>query len=242
MLSTIITAYNNDDLIIAHLKGSMDVSRIPDEIIVVNDGGDDSLRDKIKAIDKKCPIIYVKIHEDITWNYNGACNLAVWLSKGDFLAFEDADNIPSYEFYQLALDKFETLPDVVRMQARGRNIVSLEDMLTKPKDEWTILKAMGPNMGTAIIRRHAYLTVKGQDERFCGRYGYMYYDWKSRMMRAFPSYSGQAGNYFYTMDGQTDLKRGMNPENRKIYRDNAREERTQSPYGMLNFTYDFELL
>ena len=244
-LSVIITAYNNDPLTVAHVMNSMDVSRVPDEIIVINDGGAASLKKKIQRIEnKKCRIIYARVKKDIPWNYNGACNLAVWLSSGDYLAFEDNDNFPSRTFYQQALDFFKDNPTIGRCMATKRRVVSTSDLVSKPRSEWDIIGKEGPNMGTAMIQRWMYLEMKGHDERMCGRYGFMYYDWRSRGIKLLTKdkYSGKAGEYFYTKQGQTDLKREMEKQNRFYYIENAHSDEVQHPNGILNFRYEYEII
>jgi len=226
------------------MRHSMDVSRVPDEIVVVNDGGDPKLKEMLKKVERKCPIIYARITEDIPWNYNGACNLAFVLSSGDYLAFEDNDNVPSFTFYEEALKRFEEQPNLARMQASKRKVVSLEDLLEKPRDQWEIIGKEGANMGTALIPRQIYLRMKGHDERFCGQYGLMYTDWRSRCMSMVgkENYSGSVGEYFYTKKGQSKLNRSIH--NRSIYLDNARRAESgdgcQHPDGILNFMYTFE--
>ena len=223
----------------------MEVERLPDEIIVVNDGGDRGLKDKIKDIPRRCPIVYADVHEDIPWNYNGACNLAVWLSRGDFLAFEDNDNVPSLTFYKEALAYFESNPKIARVQATKRKTISLDDFLNKPRGEWIQIGQEGANMGTAVIPRNIYLSLKGHDERFCGRYGWMYYDFRSRCLRlqgGMVDYTASVGEYFYTKEGQSNLERDMSTQNLAYYRENAHHGRTQPPQGVLNFTYSYEIL
>lgn len=243
-LSVIITAYNADDLTLAHLRHSMDVSRVPDEIIVVNDGGRKILKKKIQDMERKCPVIYARVNEDIMWNYHGACNLAVWLSSGKYLAFEDNDNVPSRTFYEEALDYLKKNPSIGRVQSTKRKTISHNDFLNKSRDEWEIIGREGANMGTAIIPRIVFQKMKGHDERFCGRYGWMYYDWRSRGIRMLgkENYSASVGEYFYTKGGQSKLTRGMSYVNRGFYCENANEKRTQHPLGILNFMYEFETL
>jgi len=242
-LSTIITAFDKHDLTLAHIKASMDVSRVPDEIIVVNDHGDPSLKDMIKDIkDKKCPIVYSYVLDDIEWNYNGACNLAVFLASGKYLAFEDNDNFPSFTFYEEALKRLKKDTNITRVQATKRKVVSLEDLLEKPRDEWEVIGQEGPNMGTAMIPRKYFANLKGHDERFCGQYGMMYIDYRSRAMGMYgkENYSASEGEYFYTKDGQSDLSRTTH--NRSYYLDNAHRIRdggsAQHPGGIINFRYE----
>ena len=241
-LSVIITAYNQDDITLVHAREAMASSRVPDEVIVVNDGGDPGLLDKLKTLDFKCKFIYARINEDIPWNYNGACNLAAFLSTGDLLAFEDNDNIPSQDFYEVALDYLAKNPEVKRLTGKIRHVVSREDILTKPKSEWKEINHIGPNQGTAIIYRDIYTKVKGQDERFCGEYGWMYPNWRRLLLNRVKVQFGSIGMYYYTEQGQSPLSRKMSARNSGLLRINSRTNLLQAPIGILNFTYTIEIL
>ena len=239
-LSVIVPVYNQDDIAVAHIKNCFDVEHVPDEVIVINDGGGEELRDKLAAL--KLPILYARINEDLTWNYNGACNLGAWLSTGDFLAYEDCDNIPNKTFYGNALAIFNQFPNIGRVQAAKRHIIPKEDLLTKLKKDWVSTGGMGANMGTAMFPRDIYLKLKGHDERFVGRYGWMYYDWRQRLLNRAKVEFSAIDFYYYIMDGQTDLPRSNSSQNLSYKRDNDREKRMQGPEGILNFTFTSEWL
>lgn len=240
MISCVITAFDKHDITKIHVREVMNSTIIPDEIIVVNDGGTPDLKDKLKQLEKKTKIIYAEVlPPKIPWNYNGACNLGVWLSKGDYLIFEDNDNIPHKDFYKSALEILESQPIVGRVIARKRLEFSVKD-LEKPVEEWQITGTRGPNQGTYMMRRSVYLQLKGQDERFCGRYGWMYYDWRHRLL-AVTQFSS-VGCYYYVLEGQSDIPRGNSPLNASFMRDNMRNKRLQSPIGILNFNYTYEIL
>lgn len=241
-ISVIITAYDKHDLTVVHVRESMISNRIPDEIIVVNDGGSPDLLDKLRNLDFKCRLVYARINEDIPWNYNGACNLGAWLSTGTLLAFEDNDNIPTSTFYEEALVYLKENPEIGRVSARNRQIVSLDDILSKDKKDWQVIENIGPNQGTAIIKRDIYTRVKGHDERFCGEYGWMYYEWRRKLLNRAQVKFGSIGSYFYTKDGQTSIPRGMSVRNASIMRHNSRNNVLQAPTGILNFTYTVEVL
>ena len=235
-LSVIITAFDKHNVTVAHFRECMKASRLPDEIIIINDHGDPCLKEMLEKVPRKCPLIYSRINEDIVWNYNGAYNLGIWLSKGDYLMFEDNDNIPMKDTYRDMLKKMEERPDVGKLIAYGRAEIEQQD-LDKPSEEWKERGGRGPNMGTHMIRRDIVLKVKGQDERFCGRYGWMYYDYKSRLVRA-GTLIENSSTYWYVRDAQSNLDRRMSSKNCAYYRQNARLKRIQPPEGILNFSYD----
>jgi len=239
-LSVIITAYNKNDITKIHVRECMNADLMPDEIIVVNDSGTPDLKDKLKELSKKTKIIYAEIlPPKILWNYNGACNLGVWLSRGDYLAIEDNDNIPHKDFYGEAIKMLEENPHLGRIIAKARQEVSVKD-IEKPVEQWNLLGSRGANQGTYILRRDIYLKLKGQDERFCGRYGWMYYDWKRRMLTQ--TLFSSTGTYYYVLEGQCDLPHKNDQQNYHIYHSSARERLIQSPAGILNFKFNYEVL
>ena len=233
-ISVIITAYDKHNVTVAHVRECMNVDVTPHEIIVVNDGGDPSLEKMLEVIPRKCPLIYARIKEDILWNYNGACNLGAWIATGDYLMFEDNDNIPTKTVYKQMLDVFKEKPEIGRITGVKRMEIEQQD-LDKPSEEWVQRGGRGPNMGTAMIRRDIYMKIKGQDERFCGRYGWMYYDLRAKLLRL--TQFTKAGYFWFVRDAQSNLDRKTSSKNFGIYRRNARGELSQSPEGIINFTY-----
>lgn len=216
--------------------------RVPDEIIVVNDGGNPNLREMLLSLHRTCPVTYARISEDILWNYNGAVNLGVWLSTGSVIAIEDTDHIPDPGLYVMALRELERQPDVDRIAPR-RLVVNINDVMTKPMREWQAVKTWGANQMVTIIRRDMYLKLKGQDERFARNYGYMAMDWANRYRTA--GIKSAMATYYWAVigdEGEPGLKRGMSPENRRFYRENSLYGRTQHPGGILNFMYEYERL
>ena len=169
-LSVIITAYNQDLLTEVHIKESMNSSRVPDEIVVVNDGGSPELEKLIENIERKCPIVYARIEQDILWNQNGARNLGLFLSRGDYVALEDNDHIPTRSFYEEAEKLLGQGYD--KVFPRIRKVVGKYDILNNPLENWKVLKTRGSARIISFCKREFLLDIKGFDEQFCGRYGW----------------------------------------------------------------------
>lgn len=243
MLSIIITALDKPKITATHVRECMNSTVIPDEIIVVNDCGDDSLRDELLKLEKKTKIIYAKVLDDIPWNYNGACNLGAWLSTGDIIGFEDTDNIPQKDFYKGALEILASKPNIGRVIGKHRYDVTSEG-LDKPVDEWEVIGGRGPNQGSYLMRRDIYLKLKGQNEEMCGRYGWMYYEWKRRLLN--PDKGGTEfssfGHFYYVTDGQCGLGHKNERENYGLLNKSTREPHPHSELGILNFKYEYEEL
>src|SRR3990167_9122633 len=212
-LSTIITAFDKPLITKAHVRECLNASVLPDEIIVVNDCGDPTVRDELLKVEKKTKIVYAYIQPPkIDWNYNGACNLGFWLSTGDVIAFEDNDNIPSKDFYKNALPLLTEKSKVVFGSVR--HDVSVND-IEKPVEEWKVLGHRGPNRGSYLIDRYLYAKLKGLDERMCGRYGWMYYLHRWRLLQH--TQFTEKGMFYYVVEGQSNLSHKNNAINYHTY-------------------------
>jgi glycosyltransferase involved in cell wall biosynthesis len=241
-LSVIITAYNQDDITIAHLKGCMNSTRLPDEIIVVNDGGGEELLDRIKELDKNCPITYARITDDLVWNQNGARNLGLYLSTGDYIALEDNDHIPTKTFYKEAVELLKEHDAVI---VRKRIVIS-EDDLDK---EWKQLNVRGSAEIISVRKREHLLRIKGFDEQFCGRYGWDVPDFVNRIKQVAPD--TVANGEYYVVNTLSNLENRkfwsngatkMDAINYHNYKRNIRQGNKQSPIGILNFNYTITIL
>lgn len=237
-LSVIIPAYWQTDLTVVHVRECMNSSRIPDEIVVCNDTGDLKLRDKLFNLPRKTKIIYAYILPPDLFQYNGACNLGVWLSTGDIIAIEDADHIPDRDTYKKGLEILVNKPEINRV-AYNRYWVELEDVLKNPFENWKKTGSIGCNQMVSLIRRDLYIKMGGQDERMV-EYGWLAYDFVMKYKKL-KAKTEKSGYYYIVRDGsEQNIKRGMSEKNRKIYKENCQREHIKHPYGILNFQYDVE--
>lgn len=243
-LSVIVPAYNRHEMTVRHVAECLKSTRLPDEIVVVNDGGPENLRDMLLPLKGKVPIRYVRIDQDILWGYNMACNVGFWVSRGDIIALEDTDHVPSRNAYSEGLALFEANPGLMRLKYR-RNILQIGDF-GKPFEEWQSRKLIGANQMVSLFRRELYINLKGQDERFCGQYGYMAMDFHNREANMLKSTISLAHKGFYWAifgdEGEPGLKRGMSPVNRRFYRENSLAKTWQHPEGIIRCTYSYEEL
>ncbi|HEC66368.1 MAG TPA: glycosyltransferase [bacterium] len=261
MVSVIITAFNTHKITTIHVREAMRSTLVPDEIIVVNDHGDPSLKDMLKKLSPTTKIIYAYVEDDIAWNYTGARNLGVWLSSGDLLISEDSDNIPARTLYADMLERMNAEPYVDMVQAGRRPIASMEDALTKPFEEWVSIKDRAAHDDSFMIRREAYLKVRGYDERFAGAYAWACTEWTRRIGRAGIKVDRIETPYWTVHGGDTRVcecekskeERAKTIQckdcglafKRRSYRNYGmarKNEYIQPPGGILNFKYNFQIL
>tara|TARA_R100000750_G_scaffold62354_1_gene55857 strand:+ start:3230 stop:3949 length:720 start_codon:yes stop_codon:yes gene_type:complete len=234
-ISVLISAYNKHDITVAHVRECMNSTRVPDEIIVVNDGGTPDLRDKLITLPKKTKVIYARINEDIKWNYTGARNLGMFISTGDFISLEDNDHIPQKTYYQDCLDAFKENPKLQRLLSHKRYVITEEDIVTKPTEDWKIISKRPYHRDVAFNRREVFLILKGYDERFAGEYGWCSTDLNRRIFRE-NIVCGHAGYQWVVYSEKT---RGLSSRNWRMSRI---QKENQSPTGILNFRYTYEQL
>ncbi len=235
-ISVIISAFNKNDVTVVHVREIMNSTLIPDEIIVVNDCGEPDLREKLMALDKKTKIIYAYIlPPKILWNYTGARNLGMFISRGDFISIEDNDHIPEREYYADCMKAFVEHPEWERLKSWKRHVVSEEDVLTKPYEEWVQMGSRVPHEDVAFNRREVFSKLKGYDERFAGEYGWCSTDLTRRMKRV----GIVIGNAGYQKVVFSEKTRGLSYRNFRLCRT---QQGTQPPEGMIKFSYTYELL
>jgi len=261
--SLIIPAFDRPELTTAHVKYSMASSRVPDEIIVVNDHGSLELRDMLKALEKTTKVVYVYIEQNIAWNYTGARNAGVWVSRGDWLFLEDTDNIPYNNLYKEAIafieDEKNPQYDKIRFGSRPR--VTLDEVVNVRQQDWKLGKQRLPHEDTVLWKRESYIRLKGCDERFAGRYAWSSTDWRRRFQRAgMKEHTLDTLHYYAVVDGEThscECNKSQAERAKTIYCTTcklpfrrksginyhmASGEHTQSPEGILNFTFTYATL
>lgn len=243
-LSVIIPAYDQHKITALHVQELMKSTRLPEEVIVVNDGGKDNLKGMLKKIDKKCPVYYAKINEDIAWNYTGARNLGFWLSDGDYVCLEDTDHIPMPDVYERAVKYLDENKEVDKVVFHTRKKVYKDDALTNPVEKWKIIDPpRGTHYDLHMMRRELYLKVKGFDERFSGKYAWACTDWRRRTARVDCKHEKVYVNYYVILNAETQtLERRRSKENYSLAKQGGDREHIQSPKGILNFTYTYEEL
>ncbi len=189
----------------------------------------------VEKYNKKTRVIYAYINEDIKWNYTGSRNLAFWISRGDFISVEDNDHIPSRKYYEDSLKAFEENPEIDKTKSHKRWVVDRNDVLTKEVEDWDVLASRPAHQDCNIITRELYIKVKGYDERFAGAYGWSATDWRRRTLRA--GVKSKDAGYLYVL--QSPKTRGLSGRNYHLARN---QDKMQSPNGVINFTYEYEIL
>lgn len=105
-ISVVIPAFNAAGGIEETLKGLVRQSRIPDEIIAVDNGSSDDTAEKVKAFIKNNPSLKIILHIEMKKGPAAARNSGVAISSGDVLAFIDADEVPQEDWLSVLEGEF----------------------------------------------------------------------------------------------------------------------------------------
>lgn len=107
----IVSTYNRPNALKKVLDGLLGQTRIPDEVIIADDGSDDETRQAVQPyLDKHGEIFRHVWHEDKGFRAARVRNLAIKSSSSDYLIFLDGDCIPGKHYvldhWQLAREGF----------------------------------------------------------------------------------------------------------------------------------------
>ncbi len=98
-LSVIVTTYNRPDALKKVLEALVAQTRIPDEILVADDGSGPGTEAMLTAFENRSgPVFFHIWQRDRGFRAALARNKAVAVSSGDYLVFLDGDCIPDRHF------------------------------------------------------------------------------------------------------------------------------------------------
>jgi len=107
-ISAVIDAYNSEDYITEAIESVLSQSRLPDELIIVDDGSTDGTFDRIQeAIEGHSIAVAV---QQANQGQLGCLTSGIMLAKGDLIALLDGDDIWKKNHLKEAEEAFEKFP------------------------------------------------------------------------------------------------------------------------------------
>lgn len=103
MISVLIPVYNSENYIAEAIESVLQQTYQDFEIIVVDDGSTDNTRQMVESFGEK-----VQYHYQENSGAGASRNKCVRLSRGEFLAFLDSDDVWSKNKLELQLQEFES--------------------------------------------------------------------------------------------------------------------------------------
>lgn len=161
LISIIIPAYNYAQYIEEALKSVLKQSYDKIELIVVDDGSTDNLKQIIEQYPE------TRYYRQKRQGPAKARNLGAKNSKGDFLIFLDADDRLHPRYVELTL-KDITKDARLGLIYTGTQCFGRLSEIRNPRVQhhrFSIIGSPGGQIGAALIRREAFDSVNGYDER-----------------------------------------------------------------------------
>lgn len=169
--------YNGADHCVEAMRTVFAQTRLPDEVIVVDDGGDDGSADLLRALDAPVP---VKIEWQENQGQSAARNAGIRLASGSLIAFIDQDDLWTVDHLERlceplerdpstawAFSDFDEIDDLGRVVTRGYHShhrvetdrVSIDELLAS---DLMVLPS------SSVIRKDALEAVGGFDPELAG--------------------------------------------------------------------------
>ncbi|CAB1127841.1 Glyco_trans_2-like domain-containing protein [Candidatus Hydrogenisulfobacillus filiaventi] len=117
-VSVVIPAYNQGPYLARTLEALWAQTRLPDEVIVVDDGSTDDTPAVLEAVQAAGTPVPLLVIRQPNRGPGAARNRGVAAARGAILAFTDADAVPRPEWIQEGLQPFLHHPDVAGVEGR----------------------------------------------------------------------------------------------------------------------------
>ena len=147
-VSAIVPLFNGRRYVVEALTSILDQSRVPDEIIVVDDGSTDGGTELVQSL----PHVRVVYQEHA--GQGAALNCGVQLSCGTFLAFLDADDRWLPDKTEAQLDAFRADPRLDLVFGDARQFVETADR-TGPANLPAARQVLAARLPSAIMMRRS---------------------------------------------------------------------------------------
>jgi glycosyltransferase involved in cell wall biosynthesis len=213
-IAVVIPTFNRAELLRRAIQSVFAQRRLPDEVIVVDDGSSDHTREVVEADARE--ILFIRKDNG---GVSSARNAGVRRSTTDFVAFLDSDDY----WYEEHLDRMERailasggraglyFSDQQLAPSRGttawqRADFSIDDsrVLMGHGRVWAFLSKQPMTINASVARRDAYLAVGGCDERLaCREDTHLFF--KLGLSTPLCAVAGHAG--MLTADDETSLSR-----------------------------------
>jgi len=170
LISVLLSAYNAEKYIKEAIDSVLLQTYSNFEFIIIDDGSTDSTLDIIKKYHDP----RIKIHTQANIGLARSLNVAAKLSKGKFLARQDADDISLPNRFEKQINLFKKNPDLVLVGADtiwidrfGKPLGKTSASLTKKSAINKIFSLSSPYVhGSLMFSRNAFENIGGYSENY----------------------------------------------------------------------------
>ncbi len=166
-VSVIIHTYNNEKFISETIKSVLNQTYNDYEIIVVDDGSVDGTRNALLPYMQR-----IRYHYKENGGIASAKNSGISLSKGEFVAFLDHDDLWVPEKLKIQIEYFNENPSVGLVYAKYTSFRNGNELRTKPEkgySGWIFKKLLSKSIiqtSTVMVKRECLNAVGPYDESF----------------------------------------------------------------------------
>ena len=166
-VSVIIHTYNNEKFIAETIESVLNQTYKDYEIIVVDDGSVDGTRDALQPYMQK-----IRYHYKENGGIASAKNTGIRLSKTEFIAFLDHDDLWVPDKLKLQMEYFNQNPQVGLVYAKYTSFRGDKELRTKPEKGYSgwifkeLLSKSFMQTSTVMVKRECLNAVGPYDESF----------------------------------------------------------------------------
>lgn len=166
-VSVIIHTYNNEKFIGETVESVLNQTYKDYEIIVVDDGSVDGTRDALLPYMQK-----IRYHYKENGGIASAKNAGIGLSKAEFIAFLDHDDLWVPDKLKIQMECFNENPEVGLVYAKYTSFSDGKELRTKPEkgySGWIFKELLSKSIiqtSTVIVKRECLNAVGPYDESF----------------------------------------------------------------------------
>ncbi|ODS34733.1 MAG: glycosyltransferase family 2 [Candidatus Scalindua rubra] len=166
-VSVIIHTYNNEKFIVETVESVLKQTYNDYEIIVVDDGSEDGTRDALLPYMHK-----IRYHYKENGGIASAKNAGISLSKAEFIAFLDHDDLWIPNKLKIQMEYFNKSPQVGLVYAKYTSFRNNKKLRTKPEkgySGWIFAKLISKSFiqtSTVMVKRDCLNVVGPFDESF----------------------------------------------------------------------------
>nr|WP_294546399.1 glycosyltransferase family A protein [uncultured Rhodopila sp.] len=146
-ISVVIPTYNRADMIRETLDALFAQTRVPDEVIVVDDGSQDSTPAVLASYGARLKTLRIRNSGELV-----ARNIGLGLARGHLVAFCDNDDLWLPDFLAAMSAQWRTEPGLLACYSdfsilRGSTVSARSKFEDAPAGYWSDLRAAGPDSG-----------------------------------------------------------------------------------------------
>ncbi|RED99558.1 glycosyltransferase family 2 protein [Marinoscillum furvescens] len=200
LVSVLIPVYNAASYLNEAVQGILDQSFSNLEVLILDDASTDDSWELIQAF--KDPRVK-KYRNEVNKGYLKSCNILFNKAIGDYITFQDADDISDTDRIKLQLQAFEQDPElgicgtaIFRIDSEGRKLYAEKKALASDVIKANIATTPQFCGATIMIPRLVLETIGGYKEYY-DRIGSEDYDWACRIVEKFKAKNLERPLYYY---------------------------------------------